>query len=172
MGPEGLGKLERELAAGFIAVKRKAALSAAQRSVALMQTRTRRAIPANQAGIGDGGAFNYGTYARSWRAVSAGDGNAVLFNFQKYAGVIELGRRTGTTPPIAMIARWAQRRLQLDEDEAARAAYPIARAIARRGLLGRHVMSAPEALNDMAKFFVEEFTHELDTLLSSAAGRP
>ena len=48
---------------------------------------------------------------------------------------METGRRAGAPfPPLDAIALWAQRKLGLPEAQAKRAAYPIARAIAQRGL--------------------------------------
>jgi hypothetical protein len=165
-----LGKLEKKLGSRLNLVLRRASLSAAMRSVAYMQQRTRTAMPANPSGIGSGGAVNTGAYLRAWRTGQSPQG-ASVYNSSKYAGVIELGRRTGKVPPREAIARWAQRRLGLDEKDARAAAYPIARAIARRGLVGRYVMTAPEAMRKMADFFVEEFEKELDKVLSESAGR-
>jgi len=54
----------------------------------------------------------------------------------EYAEPIEYGRRPGSMPPVAAIAEWVLSKPSFgvsDEKEALRIAYPIARAIARRG---------------------------------------
>jgi hypothetical protein len=141
-----------------------------------MQERTRTAPPANPHGVGTGGAFNYGSYLRAWKAAGdygqlkgSNEDAAVLFNNSKYAGVIELGRRIGKLPPLKMIARWAQRRLALSPKDAQRAAWPIAHAIKKRGLAGRHVMGG--AIPTLGQFFLEEMVHSLDIALRRAASR-
>lgn len=55
-----------------------------------------------------------------------------------YGLVVEMGRRPGRRmPPLAAIGQWAQRKLGLSADEAMKAAWPIARAIAIRGIPAR-----------------------------------
>jgi hypothetical protein len=81
---------------------------------------------------------NTGYYKRSWRSEPIRNG-AVILNQAPYAGIIEYGRRVGRFPPIEAIARWAQRRLGLTRKESLRAAFPIAKAIAERGLVARRV---------------------------------
>jgi hypothetical protein len=167
--PSKLGHLEAQLQHRLVAIKSRAALSAAQRSVALMQQRTRQAPPANPSGIGQGGAVNTGNYLRRWRAMRQANG-ASVYNPTPYAGVIELGRRPGSRmPPVGIIARWIQRRLSVSIEVARQSAFIIARAIAERGLLGRRVMTHPTALRKMAKFFQDEFTKELDRELMKLA---
>lgn len=159
--PGQLGNFEDKLGTRLESIKRRSALSAAQRGVVLMQTRTRAAPPANPSGVGSGGAVNTANYLRRWKAVRTGEGAAV-FNSAMYAGVIELGRRKGAAmPPIEQIARWAQRRLGMKYDDAKKIAFVIARSIARRGLRGRFIMTDPTAQREMARYFLEEFTKEL-----------
>jgi hypothetical protein len=156
-----LGKYERRLAGRLRPMLARAALSAAMRSVQLMQQRTTTAPPASPQG--SVGAFNYGQYRRVWRATKHPEG-AVLFNPSKYAGVIEFGRRAGRFPPLEAIARWAQRKFSISRKDALQIAYPIAHAIARRGLLGRRVMTG--AVREMADIYQQEFRHELDAELA------
>lgn len=89
-----------------------------------------------------------GTYRRSFQAEDTPDG--VLFgNVSPHAGLIEEGRRAGAPmPPLAPIAAWAQRKKialrgkSVKRQKAAmRIAYVIARAIARRGIPGHHIMA-------------------------------
>jgi len=186
IGPERLGELETKLAGEYESTMRRAALSAAMRGVGLMQQRTRTALPASPGGPSAGGAVNYGTYLRAWKAEADADG-ASLFNSSKQAGVIEFGRRPGKFPPIAAIAQWALRRLRLkpegsrrgrsktsfSADEimtpAFRAAWPIARAIARRGLLPRLIMTG--AAHVLGAYFDEEIDRATEAALHKAAGR-
>jgi hypothetical protein len=167
--PAKLGLLESKLTHRLVAIKSRAALSAAHRSVAYLQQRTRTAPSANPSGVGHGGAVNTGNYLRRWRTMRHADG-ASVYNPTPYAGVIDLGRRPGSRmPPIGIIARWIQRRLAVPEAAARQSAFVIARAIAQRGLIGRRVMSHPVALRQMAKFFQDEFVKELDRELEKLA---
>ena len=55
-------------------------------------------------------AVNTGALARSWRAIPTPRG-AVLVNQQKYASVVENGRRPGKMVPIAPLTMWVLRKL-------------------------------------------------------------
>jgi hypothetical protein len=58
-----------------------------------------------------------------------------------YAPVMEFGRRPAARqPPSDAIALWARRKLGLSAAEAERAAYPIARAIGRRGIAAKRFL--------------------------------
>jgi hypothetical protein len=94
---------------------------------------------------------------------------AAVFNGKLHAAIIEEGRRPGGFfPPREVIMRWAQRRLGLSEPEARRAAWPIARAIQRRGLLPRKVMEG--AVPEMVGVVQEEQVRELDAAMQSRSG--
>ena len=111
----------------------------AQLSLAAYQRSGDSAPPASVGG--SPGAFNTGAYRRSWKVRNV-PGGARIYNAQRYADVIDKGRRRGRAqPPTSAIERWAQLKLRLSREEAHAAAYPIARAIGRRGLKGRRVMS-------------------------------
>lgn len=64
-------------------------------------------------------------------------------------------------PPSQAIARWAQRRLGLSEADAKAAAFLIARAIARRGLRGRQILSG--SIGELRQMVNEEILRELAT---------
>lgn len=86
---------------------------------------------------GSKGAFDTGKYRRGWRARHI-EGGAEVGNYSGHADIIERGRqKRSKRPPLAVIARWAERRLGLSKRDAKLAAFPIARAIDFRGLLGR-----------------------------------
>lgn len=81
-----------------------------------------------------------GGYRRSF-VVRRVPGGAELRNLAPYAGVLELGRRPGATPPpVAVLEAWARRKLGLQPKEAKAAAFAIRKAISRRGLPPHHIM--------------------------------
>jgi hypothetical protein len=182
---------DRRFALAVPGMQSRSALSAAHRSVALMQLRARTAPAANPRGIGQGGAVNTGNYLRRWRATRLPDGNAAVYNSAVYAGVIEIGRRAGSRwPPITEIYNWLVRKFGIGgrtkDAKALRAslthsddggvslglgyAMVVARAIAMRGLKGRYVMTSPTAQRKMEEFFIEEFARELDKQMKRLGG--
>lgn len=169
MSMEELVKWYAQLGDRTVVAARRGCVRGAQRAVQTLQRATGRAPPANPAQLGVGGAVNTGHYKRSWKMEALSDG-ARVYNDAPYAGVIEDGRRVGKFPPITPIQDWAQRRLGLSREEARKAAFPIARAIARRGLLARKVLT--NKLPDIEKDAVTEIVAELDRELQKQAGTP
>lgn len=150
------------LAARFMPTILRGVNAGAARAVSYLVDRTRTAIAANPAGIGTGGAVNTGAYLRQWKVIRTPNG-AVIVNASSYAAIIEYGRRPGSKlPPKAAVIAWARRRLHLSAEDAARRWYPIARAIARRGLVGRKIMTADEAQKRIGEIVLEETIHELE----------
>ncbi len=146
------GNYLRQLGARMVPAARRGALAAAYRAVAQLQRETSQDNLVNTA-----------NYKRSWRADRTELG-AVVANQAPYAAVIEEGRRAGSRqPPTEYIKRWAQRRLGLSEAEAAAAAFPIARAIAKKGLKPRRVLQS--ARPEIRRFVLEEIKRELDAEL-------
>lgn len=131
-------------------------VSGANRCIPLLQRRAETAPAASE--HGGTGAVNTGDYRRRFR-IRILERGAAVFNDHPAAGVIDRGRRVGVFPPLRAIKLWAQRRLGLDAKEAAAAAYPIARAIARRGLRPRNVQGGATA--EMAAVVTEEAQREL-----------
>jgi hypothetical protein len=149
---------------------RRGALRGGLRGLATVQRATSNAPPANPGALGVGGAVNTGYYKRAWKLDALPDG-ARLYNQAPYAGVIEHGRRPNSAfPPLQAIEDWARRRLGLSKAEAKRAAYPIAKAIAKRGLQGRKVLTS--SLPDITKFFTIEVEKELNKELIAVQGTP
>lgn len=141
------------------------AMRGALRAVLELQRRTSLAPPANPQQVGGGGAFNTGHYKRSWKAVPTSSGADVL-NTAGYAAVIEHGRRPGSRfPPLGAIQAWARRRLGLSQSEAKAAAFPIARAIARRGLVGRKVLT--NSIPQIEAWFLDAVQKELERELAT-----
>jgi hypothetical protein len=125
-------------------------MSGALRCVAVMQKKTDEAK-----------VFNIGVYKRSWKAIKIA-GGARVYNDTPYAAVIELGRRPGARmPPSSVLAHWAQRKLGLSAAEAKSAGFVIARAIARRGLPARLVLT--KAMPELERVVKEEVVRELAT---------
>lgn len=111
------------------------------------------------------GAVNTGAYRLGWKGERIESG-ARVFNRASYAAIIEYGRRANSRfPPLPIIERWARRKLGLASKEAKRAAYPIARAIARRGLPARDVMrdAQPEIQAAFLRSVFAELDRELHT---------
>lgn len=161
---EELAPVFQRMGARAVAAARRGALRGALRAVVTLQKATGQAPPANPGMRGVGGAVNTAHYKRSWKAEQLPDG-ARVYNSAPYASVIEEGRRANSAfPPLKEIERWAQRRLGLSAKEAKAAAYPIARAIAKRGLLARKVMGNAQA--EVEKGFLEEVRKELDRELA------
>lgn len=134
-------------------------VSGAARCVPYMVKRTDEAQPASVNGAR--GAVNTGEFRRRWRSRARPDGSEVR-NDAPYSPIIDGGRRPGSKMmPLHEARAWARRRLGLSESEAKKAAFPIARAIARRGLAPRRVMSADEAVDRMAKLVRDEVLREL-----------
>ena len=121
----------------------------ANRAKYIVTTETANAPPASaNGGIG---AVDTGKYLRSWKVTKTtlnGIRGVLITNSASYMAVIERGRGAGKRPPpVDVIARWAMRRLGLPYKEARRAAWPIAKAIGRRGLYARRVMTGNNAKN-------------------------
>ncbi len=139
----------------FKAAQKSGLVAAGMRSIPLLQRSARDAPPANPSGEGgEGGAVNTGNYVG--RFVTRNIPNGIsLTNDASYSGVIEGGRRAGARrPPLGVIQRWAMRKMGLSEEDAKQAAFPIASAIARRGLAARKVMGS--VLDQIGTFAREE----------------
>lgn len=140
--------------------------SAAMRASPIMENAVRTAPPANPARKGVGGAVNTANYLRSWKSrpqrTATGIGLLIYTGGVPYSGVIEYGRRAGARmPPAEPITRWAQRRFSIPYDEAKRISFVIRRAIKRRGLLPRHVLTSEKTQNQLVSAFQEEVLREL-----------
>lgn len=148
----------------MLEVVKRGIYSGAMRAIPLMQDGGRFAPPASK--HGGIGAFNTGRYVGGWR-VQKEDWGSTLFNKMPYSGIIEEGRRPGSSmPPKDDIAHWAQRRLGLSKDAAREAAWPMARAIGKRGLLARKVMSSPAMLARVTAVVRDEIAREIAVAVS------
>lgn len=162
-----LGGQYKKLGAGVKVAAAKGIQRGAFRVQATLQQLTGQAPPANPNGIGTGGAVNTGFYKKAWKIQMLPDG-ARVFNAATYAGIIDFGRRPGKFPPKEVIVRWIQRRLQKPEKEARKMAFVVQRAIAKRGLLARRVLSGNVPM--LKQIWAEELTKELDAALLAVLG--
>jgi hypothetical protein len=148
----------------FAPTVRRGLMSGALACLPILHERTRKAQAASSSGAI--GAVTTGGYLQRWKSsLTAGAGlGVVLYNQHPAASTIELGRRPGRFPPTRAVEQWARRRLGLSQAEAARAAFPIARAIARRGLKPREVLSG--ATKQLEKTVEGELMRSLEEELS------
>lgn len=176
-------KSRKRLADTYMPTVKAGILSGVMRLIPHMQERTRTAPPANPAGIGSGGAVNTGAYLRSWQVNPLANG-ARLFNGSPYSGIIEHGARpmgararmtrgTGSAikrKPISKrmraLQRWVELRLHVPRSESRQVAFLVGRAIARRGLVGRHVLTADDNVRQMTDLVLGEVQHEIDGALA------
>lgn len=148
------GRFMRRLGAKFVPAVERGVLSGVKKSTAagdVLQSNTVHAPAASPNGFD--GAVNTGAFRRAWFAERI-DHGARVYNKMPYAPIIEWGRRpvgwqykrgaaAGTGKKslvIEQLARWAHTRMGLSAAAARGAAFAIANAINRRGLLGRHVL--------------------------------
>lgn len=143
--------------------------SAAMRTLVAVQQRTRTAIPASPGGLV--GAVDTGDFLRGWRRETMPDGTEVVYNDRTHAPYVEGGRMPGRRmPPVEVIRQWLVRRAGMDPTEAKRAAFPVARAIARRGLNARQIATASDFLDQVSDWMMEEIQREVGDALGSPGG--
>lgn len=154
-------RYHQQLAERFYPAALRGVHSGAARAIAqVLVPNTRTAPPANPAGVGSGGAVNTGQFLRGWRWKPI-DRGAALFNIASHAPFVDGGRNADRKPPpLRAIVLWAIRRLGLSEAEAKRAAFPIARAISRRGLIGRNILKG--GTEEIMRLVTLEVAHELE----------
>lgn len=131
--------------------------SGAQRALPILHRATENAPKASE--NGSIGAVNTGRYRRAWKTAEVTRGVRV-FNTERYAPVIESGRRRNARrPPRDAIVRWAMQKRGMSRREAERAAFAIARSIGSRGLRARKVLK--NSLPDIKDAVIDEVMVEL-----------
>jgi hypothetical protein len=119
----------------------KAQVLAAKETLNLLRVRTLATPPASP--NGEVGAVASGSFLRGWR-ISYRGRQVIVSNVARHAIYVEGGRRAGARPPPSdALLGWITLKLGLTGREAKTAAFLIARAIGRRGLRPRPVMTAP-----------------------------
>lgn len=132
--PSALRRLVKKQPEAAVKALRKAAREGHTRVVAASKTSGSRAS---------------GTYERSWVVMQTQKG-AIIGNTAEHAIFVEQGRRPGRMPPRKAIAEWLLQKKVLQKvtgggskrDAAMRVAYPIAKAIGRRGTEGYYIMKS------------------------------
>lgn len=185
------GHWHRKLAERFRPAAQRGIVSGALRSVQWLVKQTRVAAPANPAGVGSGGAVNTGDFIRRWRMVETRNGARLINDHPAAAVIEWGRRPGSRMPPWRAIMEWARRRLpkfrrlkltrgrrkagplsqaqvrateQRISDSFAElrsAAFLIARAIARRGLIGRRILTSDYAKAKILEFVRKETIREL-----------
>lgn len=126
-----LGKFEARLARETPAAFERFHETMARRVLLIMQQETRRQK-----------AVFRGRLIRSWR-ISRGQRRAEMLirNIAPYADVVDGGRRPNSRmPPSSVLVPWIQQRFGVSRKQAQRLAYPVARAIARKGIRPRRIV--------------------------------
>lgn len=141
--------------------------SGVMRAVTIVQQATLTAPPASD--NGSPGAFNTGAYRAAWSYQLLPRGGRI-FNRQRYADVIERGRRKNRKgPPPKEIELWAMRKLGLSKEEAKSASFAISHAIGKRGLKPRHVLKSSNA--EITRVVMEEMRNEIRAALKRSSKR-
>ncbi len=136
--------------------------SGALASLPILHEKTEGAPPASK--HGGIGATNTRAYLKAWKARKASFG-AVILNDKPYSPIIEDGATYASKiPPKKALAEWAQRRLGLSKDAARAAAWPIAKAIAKRGLRARNVLK--NARKELKAVVHQDIKKEIDLYLT------
>lgn len=112
--------------------------------------------------IDEMGITDRGVFKNSWKVLRTIEG-AQVFSDCPYAGVIELGARPHPVSEEGqeLIAQWAMRKLDLDETEARRAAFLIARKIARVGQEPTYMVR--DHLPEARRYFAEELVRLMNS---------
>ena len=163
-----LPKYMAELREGFGPALLAGLTSAAARSVSRLVQETDRK-----------GVVNTRRLVNSWSfspAYSTGKASAVIrvFNDAPYSGVMELGRRAGRKMPWLRakpveeqpIYLWCISKLGMTEEDAKKAAWPIAHSIKRKGIKGRRIMA--DILRELGQLGAREVSSELDRAVRKA----
>lgn len=156
--PKEFAARKMRLAENFLPAVLRAAANAAERAVPLVQASMDNPLPNT-----DYNAVDTGTMKRSWKWDKIADG-ARIYNTSKHAWYVEWGRGSGGVP-VGKIAAWAQRRLGLSEDEAKKAAFPIARKIATDGIVFRPYLGM--ALPQIKVMFLKEIRQQMNLVFEN-----
>lgn len=135
---KGFGRYVKALGKGLKPAVLRGMDNAALRIIPILHQSVIEAPPASPNGAV--GAFDTGALRRGYRTRRTAN-SVMIFNSVAHDPIVEKGRRRGAAmPPLKVIEQWARRRMGLSAEEAKRAAYPIAKAISKRGLKGRRVV--------------------------------
>lgn len=83
-----------------------------------------------------------GNFAEGYYVYRLGHANYEVRNSVEYTHYVEEGRAAGKRPPSEALRGWAERRGMLtgNENKDKGTLYVVARAIGRRGIMGKHIL--------------------------------
>lgn len=114
-----------------------------------------------------------GQVARGWTFRQDSWRQLTFYNHAPHTVYVEGGRRPGARqPPSSALIPWVKRRMGVKDDRAAASlAYVIARAIGRRGIAARPVLSSPEMRDRLAEQIVRTIFEVMERALVTEAAR-
>ena len=145
--PIKLGQFERKMGKRIVPAIRRADRRAAPQIVGLLK---KLSLPIK----------DRGKYQRSWFRKYRKPYGVTVGNRSKHATFVERGRRPGRMPPVGVIRGWLKRR-----GRPQRLAWPIARAIGRRGIKARPVMYSEKFRRGAAKIYLDYLEREMRWVL-------
>ena len=118
------------------------------------------------------GAVATGQLLNSWEAkVVSGNKGILISNSQVQAVIADYGRARGARmPPLDAIQSWAQTRLGLSYEQAKKSAWPIARAIAQRGLKKRGILHSDQMNRQLMRIMEMRMSKAIATTFRKAFG--
>jgi hypothetical protein len=150
--PAALGRFERKLAAELRRTRIRRQLGRAGKQIEGMLR------------AGSQGVYDQGGYSGGWRAVTQGT-SLVVTNTADHFIFVEKGRKPGAQPPRGAVLGWVLRKgMHAD------AAFPVARAIGRRGVRPRPFFVLPSIQDAMVRIVQRRLIRWFDPALLRAAG--
>jgi len=139
--PGDLGKFHAQLGARVQVASKRALQQTAKAAIPILQAETRKKkINA------------FGRLLRGWRAKVERWDSLLISNTQEYAVYVEAGRRRGATqPPSDALLPWVRKVLGVTGKAAQGVAFVVARAIKRRGIKARPVLTDPRVTRHIAQ---------------------
>jgi hypothetical protein len=119
--------------------------------------------------------WDLGRMHAGWKAQQKNWNTVLVYNRARHTVFVERGRRPGARPPpVDAILPWVRRHIQLDGQTRSRrgsdpyraVAFLIARAIGRRGIAPRPVLTDQDFVQDvLVPIFLDRVAEELDEAL-------
>jgi len=117
--------------------------------------------------------FHRKRFARGWRSVIGNVASSVrVYNREKYASVIEYGRRPGARPPpSAALVPWVRDKLGYRGKQARSVAFLVARKIGERGIPARKVIRDPAVKLKVQKIVTKAVIERLKIAVAKTRAR-
>ena len=160
ISPAQMGKLAAGLGQRANAVAQDSLAKAAKSAVKLARERTQ-----------DAGAVAFGKMFNGWQANVKTDHTALITNTQPYAVYVDRGRRAGSRmPPVEALIPWVRQVLQPTESRTRAVAFVVAKAIARRGIAARPIVSDAKFRDAVDDLLSKELDSRLEAEMKKQAG--